>query len=168
MFGRCWQDGNSLFPLQLPLGGDRVGLDAGDKPLQPFQLLLSWESPRAHIVLGCSSPIIALFDPIRVSLQKCTHSWHIFAAVISPCRARSLAPAVLLLWQKGPACHTAPCSTGSQQALLAFLACSRHTLSAPGCHIPTKGSKISRRKDRDALNPAGSCLPAFPQPPERC
>lgn len=41
VFGRCWQDGNSLFPLQLPLGGDRVGLDAGDKPPQPFQLLLS-------------------------------------------------------------------------------------------------------------------------------
>jgi len=34
-----------LFPLQLPLGRDRVETDAEGKPPQPFQPLLSWESP---------------------------------------------------------------------------------------------------------------------------
>lgn len=101
MFGRCWQDENPLFPLQLSLCRDRVGVDAEGKPPQPFQLLLSWESPRAQVVQRWSSPIIASFDPLG-SLQKCTHSWHISAAVISLCTARSLAPAVLLLWQKRP------------------------------------------------------------------
>lgn len=46
VLGRHWKDENPLFPCQLLLGRDRVEMDADSKPPQPFQPLLSWESPR--------------------------------------------------------------------------------------------------------------------------
>lgn len=74
VLGRYWQDGNLLFPLQLPLGRGRVEVDAEGKPPQFFQDLLFWESPRAHVVQRYSSPAIPSLDPIRVSQQKYMHS----------------------------------------------------------------------------------------------
>lgn len=44
--GRCCQDENPLFALQLPLGRDGVEVAAEGKPPQSFQPLLFWESPK--------------------------------------------------------------------------------------------------------------------------